>query len=103
MQIPEHGYIVEQIDALETTEKGNHKFQRIILKKPGWKDEFGEQKGNDDLFEVRVWNQKINELPQLQRGDKIKATLYFQGNESVNDRGQKSYFVNVGIGKITVL
>ena len=103
MLIPEHGYIVEHIDAPENTPNGKHKFQRLILNKPGYTDEFGEKKGKDDLFEARAWNQKINDIPVLQKGDKVKAMLNIRGNETINERGQKLYFTDISIRKIEKL
>lgn len=100
MLIQEHGYLVKQIDAPESTQNGRHKFQRIVLNKPGYTDEFGDKKCMDDIFECRVWNKKINEIPALQKGDKVKAVLSIKGLEYTDKQGKTIYYTQTTIRKI---
>lgn len=103
MLIPEHKYLVEKVYPTENTQNGRHKFQRIILKKPGFKDEFGDQKSKDDLFECKVWNAAIADLPPLSTGDKVKAMLAIQGVEHTDAKGQVMYYTQITIRKIEKL
>ncbi len=104
MLIPEHKYLVKKVYPTEQLPNGNHKFQRIILIKPGYTDEFGDKKGKDDLYEIKVWNNAIDELPELNPGDKVKAVLGINGVEHVDrNSGQVMYFTQISARKIEKL
>ena len=103
MLIPEHKFLVQEIHAPESTPNGKHQFQRIILNKPGYTDEFGEKVGKDDIYECTAWNRKIEEIPLLKTGDKVKALLNIQGNETIDQNGKKMWFTQITIRKIEKL
>ncbi|MCY1720199.1 hypothetical protein OU798_07585 [Prolixibacteraceae bacterium Z1-6] len=105
MLIPEHKFLVEEVKKVETSRNGKHKFQTIILNKPGYTDEFGEKKGSDDILECTAWNKTIDEVPPLlKRGDKVKATLNLQGRKGVEkDTGKEFYTKQLSIYKISML
>ena len=101
MLLPEHKFIVQHVFAPESSQNGQHRFQRILLNKPGYTDEFGEKVGKDDLFECKVWNAAIETLPALQTGDKVKALLNLHGSENTDiQTGKKSYFAQLTLRKI---
>lgn len=103
MLLPEHKFLVQEVFAPENTPNGKHRFQRIILNKPGYTDEFGEKRGKDDLYECTVWNKKIDELPALKSGDKVKTMLNMQGVENIDQNGKKLYYTQITIRKIELL
>lgn len=104
MLIPEHKYLIEKVYPAENTQNGRHKFQRIILRKPAPRDEFGDQVMKDDLFECKVWNAAIAELPALKTGDKVKAVLGIQGVEHTDTaKGHVMYYTQISIRKIEKL
>ncbi len=104
MYLPEHKFIVEKVGPVEETRNGGHKIQKIILRKPGWRDEFGDQVGKDDYYEVQVWNNQITEIPVLKKGDKVKAMLNLNGKEILdNNNGELFYALNLNLRKIEVL
>lgn len=102
MYLPEHKFIVEKIGTVENVK--NHQLQKIVLRKPGWRDEFGDQVGKDDFYEVQVWNQQINDVPVLKRGDKVKAMLNLAGQEVLdNNNGELFYTLRLNARKIELL
>lgn len=105
MQIPEHKYLVDKVFQPDTTRNGNHKFQRIVLVKPGWTDEFGDKKGPDDFLECNAWNKKIDEVPPgLKRGDKVKAQLTLSGRANFDQGKNETYYqLQLSIRKIELL
>ncbi len=104
MLIPEHKFLVEKVFQVDETKDKKHKFQRIILKKPGYTDELGEKIGKDDFFECRAWNKKLNEIPVLKSGDKVKALLALQGTCHLDiTNGQEFYYTQFTIRKIQLL
>ena len=105
MLLPEHKFLVEKVFQPESTQNNNHKYQRIVLKKPGFTDEFGEKKGKDDLFDCRVWNKKIDNVPPgLKAGDKVKVMLSLNGRDYLDEsKNEIGYNLQLSIGKIELL
>jgi len=91
MYLPEFKCIVKNIAATQRTKDLKHEFVEVLFTKPARKDDFGEPIGNDDIFLARAWNKKINELPALKIGDRVKATLMLQGTEGI-DRNDSSIY-----------
>lgn len=58
---------LESVTKVETfankSGNGETKICRIRVMVPGWVDQFGEKKGEDQIFEIRVMNSRIDELP----------------------------------------
>lgn len=104
MLIPEHKYLVERVDPPQHTQDKQYRFKTIVLKKPGFTDEFGEKIGKDDLFACKVWNDRIEQLPDLKRGDKVKAVLNLSGREGLDRNTSEIYYsININIKQIDLL
>ena len=88
MLLPEHKFLVEEVGAVERTKDLKHEFRMLVFRKPGYTDEFGEKKGEDDLFEAKAWNKQLAELPALKKGDKV--TLVGFGTFSVSKRAARN-------------
>jgi len=102
MYLSEHKFIVEKIGEVENIK--NHQLLKIVLRKPGWRDEFGDQVGKDDFYEVQVWNQQISEMPVLKKGDKVKAQLNLNGQEFLdNNNGEMYYTLRLNVRKMELL
>jgi len=48
---------IEKVGEIETA-KSTNKFQRVVFRVPGYTDEFGEKKSEDEFFEVMIFGQK---------------------------------------------
>jgi len=77
--------LVEKINPAYT-KSGNGKetlVQTIILKVPGYVDQFGDKKGDDEYFEATLFNDKIKKLnldPYELEGAKVKAKCFLNSN-----------------------
>jgi|GEM_PF-4124678 len=104
MLIPEHKYLIERVDPPQYTQDNQFRFKTIVLKKPGFTDEFGDKIGKDDLFECKVWNDRIEQLPVLKKGDKVKAMLNLSGREVLDRNTSEIYYtMNLNIKQIDLL
>lgn len=82
--------IIESISPIETAKSGT-KFVNIVIRKPARMNEFGEKIGNDDIFNVQVYNNKIEEIPKLHKGDKIEIKMSLSGSEHL-DQNSKIFY-----------
>jgi hypothetical protein len=104
MLLPEHKYLIEKVDLPQNTKDNQFRFQTIVLKKPGYTDEFGEKIGKDDLLECKVWNDKIEQMPVLKAGDKVKAVLNLNGRQGLDRNNSEIYYtLNLSIKNIELL
>jgi len=102
MFLPEHGYIVERIHAVESTKDLKHQYVECVFRKPAPKDEFGDTTFADDMFQVRAWNKKMELVANLMPGDKVKAQLSLSGSEQLDqEKGRLYYPMNLSIAKLT--
>lgn len=92
MYLPEHKFIVDEVGNIEKTPNKLHTYIEIILRKPAYRDEFGESKYQDDIFQCTVWNQKIETLPYLVAGDKVEAVLNYQGRKQFDQNAGKYFY-----------
>ena len=92
MLLPEHKFIIEKVGPSDKTKDGKHTFQAIVLKKPGYTDEFGEKKGDDDLFEAKAWNKILEEMPVVKAGDKVSVLLALQGREFLDKTSSQIHY-----------
>lgn len=104
MLLPEHKFLVEKVGQKEKTTDQKHTFKTIVLRKPGFTNEFGEKVGKDDLFEAKAWNKTIDELPVVAMGDKVAATLLLTGKEYL-DKNQSdiNYSLQLTLHKMKLL
>lgn len=92
MFLTEHGYIVEKVGSVEPTKSGKNQFIECIFRKPAPKDEFGDSKYNDDVFQVKAWDNRMNLVQNLSKGDKVKAQLSLRGSEQFDQQNSKIYY-----------
>ena len=92
MFLPEHGYIVEKVGQIESTRSLKNKYIECVFWKPAFKDEFGESKYPDDIFQVKAWDAKMNLVADLKKGDKVKAQLSLRGTQSFDQENSKIYY-----------
>jgi len=104
MYLPAHKFYIDSIGPVSPSQTGNHKFIEIVLRKPAQRDEFGEEKYPDDYFPCTVWNDKINQLPEIEEGDKVEAVINYQGRKKLDQQtGDPYYTKQFNIQKLTKL
>ncbi len=103
MLLPEHKFLVKEVFDTAKTNNEKHTFKRIILVKPGYTNEFSEKVGKDDIYDCRAWNQTIEQLPSLAKGDKVKALLNLNGHEVIDTNGHKYWTIQLTIRKLEKL
>lgn len=97
-------YYIDSIGTVTRTQNGLHNFLNIGLRKPARRDEFDEASYPDDFFEVSVWNKKIDELPELEVGDKVEVFINFQGRKNLNEQSGEYYYTKqMRVMKLTKL
>ena len=86
-------------------EKGTLK-QTILFETPAYRDEYGAQKGNDEVWQLEVLGDQIAKLGIASNsiGRKAKLLIYLNSNTVVLNAGTKDektiYPVNLKIGKV---
>lgn len=98
MKIEIKGFIHYAFTPVTTTGKnGNYTKQQIIIRKPGFTDEFGDKKGKDNYFPVWLNDQQIKKhATDLQKGKKVEVTAFLNGFEyNGNDGIQYGLSINV--------
>jgi len=104
MFLPAHKFIIDHIGTIEPTPNGLHKYLEFILRKPARTDEFNDQVFPDDYFQCAAWNKKIEELPELEVGNKVEVMLNFQGRKLTDTKTGKPYYTKqFSIHKLTKL
>lgn len=104
MYLPAIKFIIDSIGTVSPTPNGLHHFLEIILRKPAKTDEFNDAKYPDDFFQCSVWNQKIEELPVLEVGDKVEVLINYQGRKRFDENKGAHYITKqFSIQRITKL
>jgi len=104
MYLPAHKFYIDSIGTVTASKNGQHKYIEIILRKPAQRDEFDEAKYPDDYFQCTVWNDKINQLPEIENGDKVEAVLNYQGRKMLDQNTGDTYYTKqFNIQKLTKL
>jgi len=104
MFLPEHGFIVQSVGAIEPTSDGKHKYCPVVLKRPSPRNEFGEQAFPDDMFQAKAWDKRIDLLNGIEKGDKVKIQLSLTGKEQLDKDQSKLYYqLNLSIFKLEKL
>lgn len=92
MFLPSHKFIIDSIGTVTKSKNGLHDFLEIILRKPAKTDEFNDAVYPDDFYQCTAWNKKINELPELEKGDKVEVMLNFQGRKVFDQNKMEDYY-----------
>lgn len=104
MFLPEQKFLVKSVSGTERTKDGKHEYCTVVLIRPGYTDEFGEKRSDDDLFECKAWNKTLEQMPVIKHGDKVKAVLNLQGREYFDQQQtQFHYGLQLTIRKIEIL
>lgn len=90
--------IVEKIPAINTIEKDGKttRIQNLILRQPGYTDEFGEKKGKDDIWCIQLINDNIekhNILKTYMPKDKVVVSFY-QNSQLFEKDDREFYTIN---------
>lgn len=97
--------IIKRVTRPETVGKNNTLMQRVIFLEPGYTDTFGEKKGTDNLWEGKLFNDRINKfnLSGAHHEKKAEVTLYLQSRLLLTNGGVENYIVDATIGDIKIL
>lgn len=86
----------------EKTVKGNVPMLEILIMKPGFIDEFQEKKSKDQTYIINVFNEKIDQVLECNKDDKVKVTCFLNSVEFTTDRGLQ-YSLKLNLNKIEKL
>lgn len=104
MYIKTEKFIIDAIGTVSKSKNGLHDYLEIVLRKPAKHDEFNEATYPDDYFQTTAWNKKINELPEIEVGDKVEVMLNLQGRKLLDDKTGEYYFTKqLNIQKLSKL
>lgn len=98
--------IVKSVGDIEFIgEKRDFPKQRIIIYKPAFTDEFGQQKGKPDYFPFDILGDKVDMLNITEHhiGKKVECEVYFSGSEFQKSDTSFGYAINANLSKITIV
>lgn len=76
-------------------------YTRIVLRIPAYVDSFsGEKKGTDEFYEAFISETRVENMPVLLKGDKVKVTGYLHGKAILNASGESAYPISMAIIEI---
>lgn len=86
-----------------TTTKGSFLKQVIVIRKPGFVDEFGDKKGKDQFFPVTLNDDACKKFSSLIAKDKkVVATCYLNGWEHNSGNGNQ-YGLTINLKELKTL
>ena len=101
-KIPLNGFI-EEVGNVHFVGNNNTAKQEILLRVPGYRDEFGEQKGPDDFWKITIMGDKIDKWNIHSRhiGSKVKTEVFINSRQYVSKKDNSiGYMVNVTLATI---
>lgn len=97
--------IVKHVSSVETVgDKGTQK-QSIGLFVPGYVDEFGDKKGQDEEWEIDLFNEKITSVGLNNNliDKKAIVTVYVNSRRVKNRDNEDIFIINANLGDIKLL
>lgn len=79
--------------------------QRIVVFKPAFRDEYGEERGKPDNFPIDVLGNNVDTLNITEKhlNQKVECDVYFNGQAYKKQDGSQGYAINATLSKITVI
>ena len=78
-------------------------YRKIILKIPGYVDEFGEKKAKDQFYEAVVFHPAIEKVPITVPGDHVLVTAYLNGYQNLTPNSEIYYSTTLSINDLQIL
>lgn len=101
-KIPLNGFI-QEVGNVQFVGNNNTAKQEILLRVPGWRDEFGEQKGPDDFWKITIMGDKIDKWNIHERhiGSRVKTEVFINSRQYTSKKDNSiGYMVNVTLASI---
>lgn len=95
--------IVKGVTEVQNVGKdGATRKQSIILFVPGYRDEFGDQKGEDEEWKLDMFNKRIDDIGANSNliDKRVKCIVYINSSKVIGKEGETLHFVNTNLGKI---
>ncbi|MDB4919827.1 hypothetical protein [Mucilaginibacter sp.] len=93
--------IVTDVFPVETVGQNQTRKQSLILTVPGYVDEYGDKKGEDELWRLDAIGDKIDALNMpAANGKKAKISVFINSKKISKADGSPMYIINVNINKI---
>lgn len=95
--------IVKEVTEIENVGKdGTTKKQSLILFVPGYVDQFGDKKGEDEDWCLDIFNKKIESLALNDNllDKRVVCTVYVSSRFVKMDDGREFYIINSNLGDI---
>lgn len=84
--------VLHYVEPIKQSERGNS--QNVQFMEPAQRDQFGEQLGEDRIYDVRAYNKDLLKLPDLMKirlGSIVKVLLYLSSKKVVTSDGRIFY------------
>lgn len=95
--------IVKEVTEIENVGRdGTTRKQSLILFVPGYVDQFGEKKGDDEEWALDIFNKKIDQLALNDNllDKKVVCTVYVSSRYFKTTEGKELYIVNSNLADI---
>lgn len=81
----------------------NFRLQNVVISKPPFRNEFGEEVGPAQHYKVQLFNEMIDQLNLRDKvGKRVHATCYLNGRE-FNNNGGIDYALNLKVIKLEMV
>jgi len=96
--------VIRQVTPVTTVGANNTKKQSVILFIPAYVDEFGDKKGQDEMYELGIIGDAVAKLNLTAAAvnQKAKCTVYISGREFTKE-DKTMYFISANLNAIELL
>lgn len=97
---------IQKVGPIQTVGGQGTKKQVVILKVPAFRDQFGDQVGKDEEWELQVFGDRVKNfnLNGALHGKRAKCTVYVNSKKFVKQSdGTEGYAINATLGAIEVV
>jgi hypothetical protein len=96
--------VVTEVTGIETVGANNTQRQSVMLFVPGYTDQFGDKKGIDEHWQLKMLGERIGKLNVLPTavGQKAECTVYISSRSYTKD-DNTAYFIEAGLAEIKLL
>ena len=73
----------------------------LDVMEPGYVDQFGDKKGKDSIYRIKIFNDAINKFPgNIKDGDRVEVSFYLNSKEYKRQDGTTDYNTYMNLASI---
>jgi hypothetical protein len=94
-----------RVSNVETVGEKQTQKQSILMKIPGYVNQFQEKVGEDEIWQIDLFNKAIDKfnLHTRHQGKKVKASVFINSRPWESKDGKKGYILNANLGSLEFL